>query len=153
MLLIATIALLMPRGPAPGGFHDAAPVVRGGGGGGGGGGAKRYAVVVDAGSTGSRVHAFAFAETADGGLDLLSDTFEQLKPGLSSYAAEPAKGAASLKPLLERAVAAVPAPERASTPVQLRATAGLRLLPGDQAEELLAGASRQRAAPLLPQRP
>jgi hypothetical protein len=140
VLLIATVALLMPRGPpSPGGFHDAV-TTHGGGGGKGGGGAKRYAVVIDAGSTGSRVHAFAFASELDGGLDLLGDTFEQLKPGLSSYAAEPAKGAASLKPLLAKAVAAIPASAHASTPVEVRATAGLRMLPGAQAEELLAGA-------------
>ena len=129
MLLIITIAALMPRGP-PGGFHEA----------GGGGGGKRYAVVIDAGSTGSRVHAFAFAASAGGGLELLSDTFEQLKPGLSSYASEPAAGAASLKPLLDKALAAIPASAATATPVEVRATAGLRMLPGDQAEELLQGA-------------
>ena len=96
VLLIATVVLLMPHGPAPGGFHDTVAPARRAGAGAGAGDGRRYAVVIDAGSTGSRVHAFAFAETADGGLDLLSDTFEQLKPGLSSYAAEPAKGAASL---------------------------------------------------------
>ncbi len=149
MLLIATIALLMPRGPAPGGFHDAAPVVRADG----EGGAQRYAVVLDAGSTGSRVHAFAFAEALGGGLDLLSDTFEQLKPGLSSFAADPAGGAASLKPLLDAAVAAVPAAARASTPVQLRATAGLRMLPGVQADNLLSGAPPRCATQLPPPRP
>ncbi len=140
----------MPHGPQPGGFHDAPPAVAhgGGGGGGGGGGAKRYAVVVDAGSTGSRVHAFAFAARAGGGLDLLGDTFEQLKPGLSSYAATPAEGAASLKPLLDAAVAAIPQAARASTPVEVRATAGLRMLPGGQADALLAGAPPPPPDPL-----
>ena len=38
----------------------------------------------------------------------MDDTFEQLKPGLSSYAKNPAEGAASLKPLMETAMKTVP---------------------------------------------
>jgi hypothetical protein len=136
VLLIATVAVLMPRAPPPGGFGDAA--LRGGGG--AWAGPKRYAVVVDAGSTGSRVHAFAFAARPGGELELLSDTFEQLKPGLSSYAAAPTDGAASLRPLLDAALAAIPADAAAATPVEVRATAGLRMLPGAAAEDLLTGA-------------
>jgi apyrase len=109
-------------------------------------GERRYAVVVDAGSTGSRVHAFAFSASRNGGLELLSDTFEQLKPGLSSFADTPAEGAASLRPLLEKALAAIPASAHSSTPVEVRATAGLRLLPGDKAEQLLSGTSLGRGA-------
>jgi len=133
LLLIATVALLMPRAPLP--FDGA-----------GASGPQRYAVVVDAGSTGSRVHAFAFTSAGR----LVSDTFEQLKPGLSSYATTPAKGADSLRPLLDKAVAAVPAAAQAATPVVVRATAGLRLLPGQQAEDLLAGARAHRSRPPRP---
>jgi len=46
----------------------------------------RYAVVLDAGSTGSRVHSYRFKSTDKGVLTLVDDTFEQLKPGLSSFA-------------------------------------------------------------------
>ncbi len=133
VLLLAMVFLFMPRSPPP--LFDAVDSAPGGA-----GGRRRYAVVVDAGSTGSRVHAFAFADTP-AGLELLGDTFEQLKPGLSSYAGDPSAGAASLRPLLDAALAAVPASHAARTPVEVRATAGLRMLPGDQAEELLAGAS------------
>jgi apyrase len=143
VLLIATVALMMPRGPAPGGFHDAvAPARRAGAGGDG----RRYAVVIDAGSTGSRVHAFSFRSGPGGSLELLDDAFTQLKPGLSSYAASPAEGGGSLRPLLDAAAAAVPAAAAPDTPVLVRATAGLRLLPGTQAEQLLSGASRPRPA-------
>ena len=139
VLLIATVALLMPRGPAPGGFHDAvAPARRAGAGAGDG---RRYAVVIDAGSTGSRVHAFSFRAGPGGALELLDDAFTQLKPGLSAYAAKPAEGGDSLRPLLDAAVAAVPAAAAPATPLLVRATAGLRLLPGTQAEQLLEGAS------------
>jgi Golgi nucleoside diphosphatase len=139
VLLIATVALLMPRGPAPGGFHDAvAPARRAGAGAGDDG--RRYAVIVDAGSTGSRVHAFSFRAGPAGALELLDDAFTQLKPGLSAYAAKPEEGGASLRPLLDAAVAAVPATAAPATPLLVRATAGLRLLPGTQAEQLLEGA-------------
>ena len=131
--LIVLVALLMPRaGPsgldAHAGSHQS-------------GGLRRYAVVIDAGSTGSRVHAFEFGvDGAKQELQLLNDHFKQLKPGLSSFAADPKAGAASLKPLLEAALEAVPPLQAAVTPIEVRATAGLRLLPGAQADQLLAGA-------------
>ena len=133
VVLITLVALLMPRARPPifDSFGDAGRTSR-----------RRYAVVVDAGSTGSRVHAFEFAVgggASGGELQLLNDHFQQLKPGLSSFAATPQQGAASLKPLLEAALAAVPADQASTTPIEVRATAGLRLLPGAQAEELLQG--------------
>ena len=103
----------------------------------GGGGGMRYGAVVDAGSTGSRIHVFLFRENP-AGLELVSSDFTQLKPGLSSFAEDPAAGAASLKPLLERALMVVPAAQQAATSLELRATAGLRFLPGDKSELILA---------------
>jgi hypothetical protein len=127
--LIVLVALLMPRaGPSALDLHTGATSSE-----------RRFAVVIDAGSTGSRVHAFEFAVSGAGHLELLNDHFTQLKPGLSSFAADPATGAASLKPLLEAALAAVPPLQAAVTPIEVRATAGLRLLPGAQAEQLLLG--------------
>ena len=102
-----------------------------------GGDTKKYAVVFDAGSTGSRVHVFRFDIGGSGDLALIDDTFEQLKPGLSSFADTPEEGAASFKPLLEVAMRTVPEEARASTTVEVRATAGLRMLPGEQADDLL----------------
>lgn len=101
----------------------------------------------DAGSTGSRVHVFKFA-TAREGLVLHSDTFEQLKPGLgdAGWSSEPERAAASLKPLLDKAIEAVPASHQASTPVEVRATAGLRLLPGSTADHILEEVEKLLAA-------
>lgn len=56
---------------------------------------------------GSRIHVFKF-HTTKTGLQLLSDTFEQLKPGLSSFADDPEKAVESLKPLIEIALKTVP---------------------------------------------
>ena len=99
---------------------------------------KRYAVIFDAGSSGSRVHVFSFDKT----LQLVKvgnelEVFVQKKPGLSSYALNPKEGADSLRSLLEVALTSVPADQHSSTPVLLGATAGLRLLPGDQSKNLL----------------
>lgn len=97
----------------------------------------RYSIVIDAGSTGSRVHIFKFLTTSAGALDLQFDKFEQLKPGLSAHAADPVAAAASLKPLLALALEVIPKPLHAITHISVGATAGLRLLPGDSAENIL----------------
>lgn len=100
--------------------------------------AERFAVVIDCGSTGSRVHVYHFdekVELLDMGGEL--ELFVQKKPGLSAFSADPKKGGDSLRELLDKAVAAVPEKLRTTTPVRVGATAGLRLLPGDEAENLL----------------
>ncbi|KAL2493978.1 apyrase 2 [Forsythia ovata] len=101
-------------------------------------GSNNYAVIFDAGSTGSRVHVFSF----DQNLNLLpiGNDFELLvttTPGLSSYADDPKAAADSLKPLLQKAEAAVPKQFHSTTPVRVGATAGLRLLNSDASERIL----------------
>jgi ectonucleoside triphosphate diphosphohydrolase 5/6 len=100
---------------------------------------RQYAVVLDAGSTGSRVLAFTFHRHAvTGALVLEDELWEESKPGLSRYADRPAEGAASIERLLALAQARVPAAARPATPVTLMATAGLRLLPAAQSDALIA---------------
>jgi len=98
---------------------------------------RKYAVVIDAGSTGSRIHVFTFEPREGGALRLLNDDFEAIKPGLSSYKDDPTAAAASLKELLAVAMKAVPESAREKTSIELRATAGLRLLPGQSARNIL----------------
>nr|XP_043611238.1 apyrase 2-like [Erigeron canadensis] len=99
---------------------------------------KSYAVIFDAGSSGSRVHVFSF----DQNLDLMHigkelELFVQLKPGLSAYAKDPKVAAQSLIPLLEKAENIVPQKMRKDTPVKVGATAGLRQLGNDASEKIL----------------
>jgi Golgi nucleoside diphosphatase len=76
-----------------------------------------YAIVIDAGSSGSRVSIYTVQEVNGAAQDLLSTSGEKTEPGLSSYGADAAAAAASLRPLLDAAVAAVPPAERGATPV------------------------------------
>ncbi|XP_015866463.3 apyrase 2 [Ziziphus jujuba] len=97
-----------------------------------------YAVIFDAGSSGSRVHVFCF----DPSLDLVPigrdlELFDKTKPGLSAYANDPEAAANSLIGLLDEAQNAVPKDLRPSTPVRVGATAGLRSLPGDTSDRIL----------------
>lgn len=91
---------------------------------------KTYALMIDAGSTGSRLHVYTFAhcDPTPGALPKLEDEqFYALTPGLSSFAGRPDDAAESLRPLLAKAVAFVPKKEQACTPIAVKATAGLRL--------------------------
>ncbi|CAN1271263.1 Apyrase 2 [Linum perenne] len=106
---------------------------------------KNYAVIFDAGSSGSRVHVFCFDRNMDLvpiGKDL--ELFVQLKPGLSYYAKDPRAAAESLTSLLDKAEGTVPKELRSKTPVRvgvsylsLFATAGLRTLEGDASDRIL----------------
>lgn len=99
---------------------------------------NEYAVIIDAGSTGSRILAFSFYRSRiDGSLKLESDIFIQIKPGLSSYADNPKAGAQTIVDLLQHAKDFIPQKSWSSTPFALRATAGLRLLPSEKAQNIL----------------
>ena len=99
---------------------------------------ERYSIVIDAGSTGSRIHVYTFAIGTPDDVVLSDELFEHLKPGLSSYAGNPTAAANSLRPLLDKAVAHIPLEARATTRLFLGATAGLRLLQGSQSSDILA---------------
>ncbi|WOK93662.1 hypothetical protein Cni_G02362 [Canna indica] len=137
LLLISFVLFIMPRAPSPIVFTGRKEVP-GGGGGVSEAGPKSYAVIFDAGSSGSRVHVYCFDEK----LDLLHigdeiELFEQLQPGLSYYAKDPRESAKSLIPLLEKAESVIPVEQRRTTPVRVGATAGLRALGAATSEHIL----------------
>lgn len=70
-------------------------------------------------------------------LYLDDELFRERKPGLSSFVDAPERGAQSIKFLLDEAKAFIPKDKWNSTPLILKATAGLRLLPHSKAENLL----------------
>ncbi|KAL0929056.1 hypothetical protein M5K25_000996 [Dendrobium thyrsiflorum] len=140
IFLVLLVIYLMPRGPAPLPARDAALIGRKAGTSvrSTSDRSKSYAVIFDAGSSGSRVHVYCF----DGNLDLLPigqeiELFLQKKPGLSAYAEDPKEAAESLISLLEKAESAVPEELRGKTPVRVGATAGLRQLGIETSEKIL----------------
>ncbi|XP_066282844.1 ectonucleoside triphosphate diphosphohydrolase 5-like [Branchiostoma lanceolatum] len=96
-----------------------------------------YGVMIDAGSTGSRLHVFKFRRNSEADIKLVSEKFESIKPGLSSYADNPDEGAGSIQGLVQIAMETVPVAMQRTTPIALKATAGLRMLPEDKAQALL----------------
>ncbi|XVE85851.1 hypothetical protein DITRI_Ditri17bG0124700 [Diplodiscus trichospermus] len=102
--------------------------------------AKKYGIIIDGGSTGTRIHVFGYR--VDGGKDPVFDFKEGLEsfrvnPGLSSFSEDPEGAAESLGELLEFARRKVPRKLWAQTEIRLMATAGLRLLDVDVQETIL----------------
>ncbi|XP_026633848.1 ectonucleoside triphosphate diphosphohydrolase 6 isoform X2 [Microtus ochrogaster] len=96
-----------------------------------------YGIMFDAGSTGTRIHVFQFARPPGETPTLTHETFKALKPGLSAYADDVEKSAQGIQELLNVAKQHIPYDFWKATPLVLKATAGLRLLPGEKAQKLL----------------
>ncbi|CAE7590480.1 APY1 [Symbiodinium sp. CCMP2592] len=95
-----------------------------------------FAVVLDAGSTGTRVHIYCFA-----GGDVCavgSEVVRKTRPGLNTCS-EPTCLSSLLQPLLSEVTLRVPQQFLSTTPLAVRATAGFRLLDPVQVDFLLDG--------------
>lgn len=108
----------------------------------------QYAVMIDAGSTASRVHVYRFNDCEQPPV-LEKEYFLATEKtpegsGLTSYKFADA-AASSLDPLLRFAQRAIPADLHAWTPIAVKATAGLRLL-GEEASSHVLQAVRARLA-------
>ncbi|XP_022972832.1 probable apyrase 6 isoform X2 [Cucurbita maxima] len=91
----------------------------------------RYGIVIDGGSTGTRLHVFRYrVESGYGVFDLGEEELTSMKvnPGLSAYAEDPDGAGESLVELLEYAKTRVPRDQWGVTEIRLMATAGLRVL-------------------------
>nr|CAD1825181.1 unnamed protein product [Ananas comosus var. bracteatus] len=98
-----------------------------------------FAIIIDGGSTGSRIHVFGY-RIGWGGvpqLDLDRTASMKVNPGLSAYAEEPSRAGESLLGLLEFARGMVPRDRWGETEVRLMATAGLRLVEAGVVERIL----------------
>ncbi|KAI8386933.1 nucleoside phosphatase GDA1/CD39 [Blakeslea trispora] len=100
---------------------------------------QKYALMVDAGSTGSRIHVYRFHQCSHKEAVKLEEEelFAQTIPGLSAYPDNPQAAAESLDVLLDNAVQIVPPSLQKKTPIQVKATAGLRLLGQEKSEAIL----------------
>ncbi|NWS84467.1 ENTP7 diphosphohydrolase, partial [Toxostoma redivivum] len=106
-----------------------------------------YGVVVDCGSSGSRVFVYFWPPHNGNPHDLLDikqmrdrssrPVVKKIKPGISVTAAAPAQATPYLRPLLRFAAAHVPARKHKETPLYILCTAGMRLLPERQQAAIL----------------
>lgn len=103
-----------------------------------------YVVLVDAGSTGSRVHVWRYRKNQPTFLDphpipefLFPSNKKKISPGLSSFGSNPGAAGAYLRPLVEFAKEHVPRHLWAVTPFFVAGTAGLRLLRDEEITAIL----------------
>ncbi|OAA68361.1 nucleoside diphosphatase [Niveomyces insectorum RCEF 264] len=109
----------------------------------------RWGVIVDAGSSGSRLHVYRWKDPARVIKDAEADELHRLpeiktkwtkkiRPGVSTFGGQPAAvGPAHLQSLVDYALEIVPADMVADTPIFVMATAGMRFLPAPQQTALL----------------
>jgi guanosine-diphosphatase len=97
--------------------------------------------MIDAGSSGSRVHVYKF-NNCGAAPELENEEFKMLEPGLSSFKDDPSAAAHSLDPLMQVALDTVPDKLKACTPVAVKATAGLRLIGPELSDAILAEVRR-----------
>ncbi|RMZ93452.1 ectonucleoside triphosphate diphosphohydrolase 5 isoform X1 [Brachionus plicatilis] len=101
-----------------------------------------YTIVIDAGSTGSRLHVFKLNhddfESKKFDIQLVNEELLlKVKPGLSAYSQNPKIAADSIEPLLIRALEVIPSSYHSYTRLSLKATAGLRLVSDKIADKIL----------------
>ncbi|XP_076911801.1 putative apyrase 6 isoform X2 [Bidens hawaiensis] len=102
---------------------------------------KRCRIVIDGGSTGSRIHVFEYYVT-DGGpvFDFSGESglgSMRVSPGLSAFAEDPDRAGESVVELLEFARKRIVKEDWGKTEVRLMATAGLRMLDLSVQERIL----------------
>ncbi|KKY15620.1 putative nucleoside diphosphatase [Phaeomoniella chlamydospora] len=111
----------------------------------------RYGVILDAGSSGTRIYIYRWLDNARARKDASQAELKSLPvidtkdkwtlkthPGVSSFGETPNLiGPDHLKPLYEHALDIIPEDQVSDTPIFLLATAGARLLPESQRKELL----------------
>ncbi|KAJ2851476.1 Guanosine-diphosphatase [Coemansia brasiliensis] len=116
----------------------------------------QYVLMIDAGSTGSRIHVYKFNYCKQSP-ELEDEVFEQIKPGLSSYKDDAEGAARSLDSLMQVGMKHVPKSLRACTPVAVKATAGLRKLGAEKSELILRAVERRLSSnypfKLIPESP
>ncbi|GJN85692.1 guanosine-diphosphatase [Purpureocillium lilacinum] len=99
----------------------------------------QYVLMVDAGSTGSRIHVYKFNNCGPIP-ELEKEEFKMTEKsvgGLSKYKDDPIAAAKTLDPLMQVAMEHVPDKLKRCSPVAVKATAGLRLIGPEKSEAIL----------------
>lgn len=99
----------------------------------------QYVLMVDAGSTGSRIHVYKF-NNCGSTPELEHEEFkmtEKTVGGLSKYKDDPEAGAKTLDVLMKVAMDTVPDKLKGCTPIAVKATAGLRMVGTEAADKIL----------------
>ncbi|KAF5008084.1 hypothetical protein FDECE_5610 [Fusarium decemcellulare] len=99
----------------------------------------QYVLMIDAGSTGSRIHVYKFNNCGPTP-ELEHEEFKMTEKevgGLSAYKNDPVAAAKSLDPLMKVAMDTVPDALKGCSPVAVKATAGLRMIGADPAQAIL----------------
>ncbi|KAK2065633.1 GDA1/CD39 family protein [Colletotrichum caudatum] len=99
----------------------------------------QYVLMIDAGSTGSRIHVYKF-NNCGSTPELEDEKFKMTDKsvgGLSKYKDDPEAAAATLDDLMEVAMQNVPDKLKSCSPVAVKATAGLRMVGAENAEKIL----------------
>lgn len=108
----------------------------------------QYALMIDAGSTGSRIHIYKFNYCGPSPA-YEYEVFKMIQPGLSDRTKTPQGAAESLDVLLDEALRVVPPSLQKCTPLAVKATAGLRLL-GVEASRAILEAVEERLRTTYP---
>ncbi|KAL6875435.1 GDA1/CD39 family domain-containing protein [Trichoderma longibrachiatum] len=104
----------------------------------------QYVLMIDAGSTGSRIHVYKFNNCGPIP-ELEKEEFKMTEKsvgGLSAFKNDPVAAAKSLDPLMAVAMEHVPDALKKCSPVAVKATAGLRLIGKELADAILAEVRR-----------
>ena len=101
---------------------------------------SRYIITIDGGSSGSRIHIHKVAPpTKDQPVPKILHTVnKKIKPGLSSFEHNPRDVQGHVTGLIDFAMENIPSDKIASTPLYLKATAGLRSIPKAASDQILA---------------
>ncbi|NXX98306.1 ENTP4 diphosphohydrolase, partial [Centropus bengalensis] len=106
-----------------------------------------YGIVVDCGSSGSRIFVYCWPRHNGNPHDLLDikqmrdknrkPVVMKIKPGISEFASSPEKVSDYISPLLSFAAEHVPRVKHKETPLYILCTAGMRILPESQQKAIL----------------